>query len=163
MSSPFHSTSLFQGTEISEIDASLLMSILEESQCEEHDDETLEHVIRSLEAEINFNTIDGYDLPLETEASIDQYDSQLWSGDKMVDHDCSQPLDFDVNWADMEIKPSSPFGETTNWYLDPSEVEVDGSIESGGRGFSHFRYGDLLEEDGYNFLWQDTYDLAMSP
>lgn len=145
----------FQGIEVSEIDGAILMSFLEESQGEERDDEdVLNSIIRSLEAEINSSSMDGQDLTLDPE----------FNGDRKVGHfdghDCAVPHDqIGFGWVDMEPVPSD-----LNWYMDPCGSEVDGIIEFGGLSdYSHvINYGIALdEEQGYRSLWQETYDTIM--
>ena len=55
----------FKGMESWKINKALLMSLMEESQDDENDnDDRLDSLIRSLEAEISGSTMDGLDLSL---------------------------------------------------------------------------------------------------
>uniref|UniRef100_A0A5B7ASK9 Uncharacterized protein n=1 Tax=Davidia involucrata TaxID=16924 RepID=A0A5B7ASK9_DAVIN len=142
----------FDNFEVTEINGALLMSLLEESQGEECDDERLRSVIQSLEAEIDSNMMDGHDSLVETE-----WGSQLSGGGQVDGHDCSTSHDLDFNWMDMEMVPSLPGDDMTNWYMDPCGDEMDGIIEFGGvRDYSHIYYGIPLEENGCGSLWQET-------
>lgn len=148
----------FQGIEVSESDGAILMSFLEESQGEERDQEDeLNSIIRSLEAEINSNAMDGHDLTdLDPKFISDGEDGQLCKVGRQVDsHDCAVPHDqLGFGWVDMEPVP---------WYMEPCEIEMDGIIEFGGLGdYSQMNYCIALDqEQGYRSLWQETYDTIM--
>lgn len=145
----------FQGIEVSEIDGAMLMSFLEESQGEERNEDGLNSIIRSLEAEINSDTMEGRDLTLDPEFIGDVEDGRLRR--HMDGHDCAVPHDqLGFGWVDMEPQP-------VPWYMEPCEIEMDGVIEFGGLSdYSHMNYGIALDqEQGYRSLWQETYDTIM--
>ena len=149
----------FQGIEVSEIDgAILMMSLLEESQGEERDEERLNCLIRSLEAEINSKAMDSQYLTMETDFSVE--DGQLCIVGHKEGHDCLVSHDqLGSGCIDMQQVTSSPSADDMNWYLDLCENETDGMIEVGGLSdYSHMYYGVSLEEQGYRSLWQETCD-----
>ncbi|KAL7186100.1 hypothetical protein ACSBR2_027956 [Camellia fascicularis] len=157
----------FEKFEIPEIDSALLMSLLEESQADQDcddDDERLMTVIRSLEAEIDPDVMDGHDLDMDIEwdsnleggRSTGQVEAQDWPTSK------SDQLAF--NWMeDVEMGPSSPSDDMAIWYMEePYGVEMDGVIEVGGVGdYSHIYFGVPLEEHAYGSLWQETHASVM--
>ncbi|GAV88108.1 hypothetical protein CFOL_v3_31531, partial [Cephalotus follicularis] len=128
------------------INGALLMSLLEESQGqEEQNDERLNSVMQSLEAEINPNIA----------REIDE-DSQSSYVGRVDDYDRSVLSEVGFGWVDTEM-PSSP-RDDMNWYPDPCEDEMHGIIEfEGVRDYSQFYYGVPLEEHSYSSLWHDTY------
>ncbi|GFZ05284.1 hypothetical protein Acr_17g0008560 [Actinidia rufa] len=141
----------FEKFEVPEIDGALLLSFLEESLADECDDERLNGVIRSLEAEIDPNIVmDGGDLSMDNI----EWGSES-EGCQSFDSGLPHLSDFDFNWVDTEIAPSSPSDEMTNWYMEP----IDGIIEFGGVGdYSHIYYGVPLEEHAYgSSCGQETY------
>ncbi|KAI3427626.1 uncharacterized protein J3R85_009485 [Psidium guajava] len=135
----------------------ILLSLLEESpQGEERDDEQLNDVIRSLEAEINPDTVGGRDLVGELEFTGGSFKGH--NGRCTVDNP-TESLDFD--WIDMKMAPSSP-SDDMNWYMDRYEDDemMNNVVEFGViSDYSQIYYGVVpLEEQGYGSLWQDTYD-----
>ncbi|XAR56394.1 hypothetical protein NMG60_11036862 [Bertholletia excelsa] len=150
----------FDKLEVPGIDSSLLKSLLEESQADECDDERLNSVIRSLEAEIDPNAMSVSDSSMDGEWVVSNSDdcqsSDLYQ--HMDDQDYSMAHDLDhFNWMEVEMAPSLPCDELNNWYLEPCEVEVN---EYGGvtvRDHSHmYHYGVPSEEDAYGSLWQEA-------
>ncbi|KAA8526708.1 hypothetical protein F0562_009063 [Nyssa sinensis] len=146
--------------EVTEIDSAILMSLLEESQGEECDDERLKSVIRSLEAEIDPTMMDGHDSLVELGWGTANMDGcQLSVGGQVDGQDCLTSHDLDFNWMELDTVPSSPGDEMTNWYVEPCGDEMDGVIEFGSvRDYSHMYYGIPLDENGYAlpillFLW----------
>ncbi|KAF8025990.1 hypothetical protein BT93_F2733 [Corymbia citriodora subsp. variegata] len=134
----------------------ILLSLLEESpQGEERDDEQLNDVIRSLEAEINLDTVDGRDLAGELESTGDSFEE---FGRPCAVGNSMEPSDFD--WIDLEMAPSSP-SDDMSWYMDRYEDDemMNNMVEFGViSDYSQIYYGLPLEEQGYGSLWQDTYD-----
>ncbi|CAL5336154.1 unnamed protein product [Camellia sinensis] len=164
----------FDRFEVPEIDTALLMSLLEESQVDQDcDDERLTSVIRSLEAEIEFdpNMMDGQDdhhLPLQPHHQRDGNlkGCQPSDGAQVDGGDCSDPHDdLDFNWMDVEMAPSSPSDDIANWYMDPYGGEMERIIEfiDQARDYSHTSYGVPLEEHSgaYGYLWQETHTSVM--
>ncbi|KAL3736076.1 hypothetical protein ACJRO7_025083 [Eucalyptus globulus] len=137
----------------------ILLSLLEESpQGEERDDEQLNDVIRSLEAEINLDMVSGSDLVGELESTGDSFEEH---GGRYTGGNSMEPLDFD--WIDMEMVPSSP-SDDMNWYMDRYEDDeiMNNMVEFGViSDYSQIYCGIPLEEQGYGSLWQDTYDEMM--
>ncbi|KAL4312975.1 hypothetical protein GQ457_01G013560 [Hibiscus cannabinus] len=102
--------------QIPKMDASILMSLLEESHCEEYyNEEEVNSLMESLEAEIRManpapcTTIEG-----DTES---------------------------FEWAEMETAPSSP-SDDMNWYLE--EMPMDELVRF-GNDFAENCYGIHLE------------------
>lgn len=155
-----------EGFKASEIHGALLMSFLEELQDEERDDERLNSVIQSLEAEINSSrtTVD------ESQVMSDGEDSdRSCSFGHLYDRDCSI-AELEIGVADMEAVPNcSPPSDDMNWYMESYGDEMH-SIINGGfaevNDYSHnVYYGvaqDLEAQGGYSSLWQETtYDSMM--
>ncbi|XP_073284049.1 uncharacterized protein [Primulina huaijiensis] len=83
----------FESLEFSHVNQGLLMSLLDETQVDDCDDERLTKVIQSLEAEIKPD---------------DSHDSNEYWNDESSGQDWSMPHDFDDhNWMDMEFAPSA--------------------------------------------------------
>ena len=159
-----------EGFKVSGINAALLTSFLEELQDEDRDDERLNSVIQSLEAEINSSstctTMDGYD-----HSNMDQ--TQVMSDGScslgyMNDRDCSvsiDELDQIGRVGHMEIVPCSP-SDDMNWYMETYGDEMHSIIGYGViNDYSHVYCGvalDLEDHGGYSSLWQETtYDSMM--
>ncbi|XVF79272.1 hypothetical protein PTKIN_Ptkin14bG0208200 [Pterospermum kingtungense] len=101
--------------EASKIDGVLLMSLLEESYCEEFiSDEQLNSVMLSLEEEISVRTIKNNDFSMESEIIME------------VNRDCrTLECDFDYfEWDEMEMVPSLP-SNCTSWYVEEMEFVDD--------------------------------------
>ncbi|KAL0353932.1 UNVERIFIED_CONTAM: hypothetical protein Sangu_0974500 [Sesamum angustifolium] len=144
--------------ELSQINHSLLMSLLDETQVDDCDDERLTNVIRSLEAEIDYSGHD-YAYDHNTIWENDLVDCQS-SNDESNDQDCLlQQDDLDLHWMDMETIPSSPSGGMGGWYMDHHGLGMVGGMshEFGGiKNYSHLCYGSPLEEQDYGSLWHET-------
>ncbi|PIA41579.1 hypothetical protein AQUCO_02200193v1 [Aquilegia coerulea] len=148
------------GMEISETDAALLMTLLEESHVEEVEDGKLKSVIQSLEAEIGRSDEDA-----------------IWDDIG----DCSSSCMFDMydsfDWIDTEMASTSPNDDGMgNWYAYSVENELVGmtNFENTGSNniddfaslptfkdiadFSQFVYED---DQSYCTLWQETYCSSM--
>ena len=127
---------LFGGIEeISEIKATLLMSLLDESQGDqEADNDRLTTIIQSLEQEIH----------PELAIIPHEYDHHLKG------QDCSASVDTEFNWMDMEVMSS--YNHITNCYMDL----CDGDQEMHGiMHYSELNWDtDCLEENECNSLWQ---------
>ncbi|GER53921.1 disease resistance protein [Striga asiatica] len=119
-------------SEFSQSNHNLLMSLLDETQTDDcDDDERLEKVIRSLEDEINSN--DCY-----------EFDKMTWEANYLMDYQSStdepngqdhsmQPNDFDdLCWVDVETTPPSggwdEFGCVKNYAPISSEEQDYGSL-----------------------------------
>ncbi|KAF7112657.1 hypothetical protein RHSIM_RhsimUnG0205200 [Rhododendron simsii] len=152
----------FNQFEVQEIDGALLMSLLEEPNAEDCDNGQLTSVIRSLEAEIDPDLINGDDLSMELGWGADSEGFQPFDAAQVNGLDfCSIAHDLDdFDWMEVEmIPPSSPSNEMNNWYMDPCGDELDGIIGFGD--FSNMYYGVPLEELAYGSLWQETHDAVM--
>ncbi|KAE8713001.1 Detected protein of unknown function [Hibiscus syriacus] len=123
--------------EIPEIDADLLMSLLEESQYEGYcDEEQVNSLMESLEEEI-----------------------------RMANHgSCSPEGDVEPNsssgWAEMKMVPSSP-DDDMNWCVEDhfEEISMDELVQFGD-DFA-LNCCEFALENGHASLWQDTYDTAI--
>lgn len=115
----------FEGIRVSEIDSSnfLIMALMGELQdhVEESDEERLNSMIQSLEAEINSTSV------IES-ISDGEYSDQSWSTlDQQMDG-CDYSISFDDldmnEWVDMEAMPSSPISHDLDWYSYPCGDEI---------------------------------------
>ncbi|PRQ30766.1 hypothetical protein RchiOBHm_Chr5g0028181 [Rosa chinensis] len=147
------------GFEAFQTNGAILMSLLEEFQEEESDDEErVNSLIQSLEAEITSpssamdNNGSGY---IDSELTIRDFEEGNDYSDSLVDSE--------LGWFDMEQVPCSPSGDM-NWYMDSCEYKMDCLNDSGiwVGDYSHICYGAGLEDNGYNSIWQETaYDSIM--
>ncbi|KAK8648255.1 hypothetical protein V6N13_129014 [Hibiscus sabdariffa] len=123
--------------EFPEMDSDVLMSLLEESHCEEYyNEEEVNSLMESLEAEI-----------------------------RMANHgSCSFEGDVERNgsseWAGIETVPSSP-SDDMNWCVEDhfGEMSMDELVHF-GNDFALNPY-EFQTEEGYASLWQETYDTAI--
>ncbi|MBA0849099.1 hypothetical protein Goshw_011351 [Gossypium schwendimanii] len=125
-------------TEVPEIDTGLLMSLLEESLCDEDcNEEQINSLMESLEAEIRMAS----DCSCNAEGGIGS-------------NDCFE-------WSEMEMVPSSP-SDDMNWYVEDhvQEMSMDGYLVQFGNYFPLNCYENQLE-NGFTSLWQETYDTAI--
>nr|KJB12861.1 hypothetical protein B456_002G040500 [Gossypium raimondii] len=123
---------------VPEIDAGLLMSLLEESQCEEYcNEEQVTSLMESLEAEIRMVNADS--CSIEGDIGSNNY----------------------FEWSEMEMVPSSP-SDDMNWYVEDhvQEMSMDGYLVQFGNDFPLNCYESQLE-NGFTSLWQETYDTAI--
>ncbi|KAF3442290.1 hypothetical protein FNV43_RR16206 [Rhamnella rubrinervis] len=169
-----------EGFKVSGINGALLMSFLEELQDEDRDDERLNSVIQSLEAEI-FNSsstctaiLDGHDHSNMDQTQLVMSDGEVIDGSCSLGHikdgDCSVSieLDHEIGRADhMDTVPCSSPSDDLNWYMEPYGDEMHSMIGFGGviNDYSHVYHGvalDLEDQGGYSSLWQETtYDSMM--
>ncbi|KAE8703350.1 Detected protein of unknown function [Hibiscus syriacus] len=120
---------------IPEMDASILMSLLEESHCEEY-----------------YN-----------EEQINSFMESLEAGIRMAN--CSIEGDIERNgsseWSEMEMVPSS-LSDDMNWCVDDQfeEISMDELVQF-GNDFALNCY-EIQTENGFSVnLWQETYDTAI--
>ena len=161
----------FEGIEVSGLNhEAFLMSLMEELQdhVEESDEERLNSVIQSLEAEINSCTTDAdqQDSSMESDhqSVSDGEDSQSCSLGQMDGYDCAISFDdLDMNeWINMETEPCSPSHEMNCYVYYDGEEMSNGVIGFGGvsttdHDYAHTYYGvSLDQQQGYNSLWQET-------
>ncbi|KAE8680053.1 Detected protein of unknown function [Hibiscus syriacus] len=123
--------------DVPEIDADLLVSLLEESQYEEYcNEEQVNSLMESLEA-----------------------------GIRMANHgSCSSEGDIELNgsseWAEMETVPSSP-SDDMNWCVEDHFEEISMvELVQFGNDFALNCYEFPLE-NGHASLWQETYDTSI--
>ncbi|XVE52947.1 hypothetical protein DITRI_Ditri02bG0165100 [Diplodiscus trichospermus] len=119
------------------INSALLMSFLDESSPgEEYNHEELDILMRSLEAEINLNTMDIQDVMMESES-----------------HRLESVDDLDFNLGDLEPMPSpSPSNDMDYWHMDTQGEEVNALIEIGD-DYSDVYFDDVLEGQMYTTSW----------
>ncbi|KAK5844259.1 hypothetical protein PVK06_000395 [Gossypium arboreum] len=120
---------------IPEIDAGLLISLLEESQCEEYcNEEQVTSLMESLEAEIRI----------------------VNAGSCSIEGDIGSSDCFE--WSEMEMVPSSP-SDNMNWYVEDhaEDMSMDGYFVQFGNDFPLNCY-EIQPENGFTSLWQETYD-----
>ncbi|TYJ48160.1 hypothetical protein E1A91_A01G040900v1 [Gossypium mustelinum] len=118
---------------VPEIDAGLLMSLLEESQCEEYcNEEQVTSLMESLEAEIRM--VNAGSCSIEGDIGSNNY----------------------FEWSEMEMVPSSP-SDDMNWYVEDhaQEMSMDGYLVQFGNDFPLNCYESQLE-NGFTSLWQET-------
>ncbi|KAG4161024.1 hypothetical protein ERO13_D01G033400v2 [Gossypium hirsutum] len=123
---------------VPEIDAGLLMSLLEESQSEEYcNEEQVTSLMESLEAEIRM--VNAGSCSIEGDIGSNNY----------------------FEWSEMEMVPSSP-SDDMNWYVEDhvQEMSMDGYLVQFGNDFPLNCYESQLE-NGFTSLWQETYDTAI--
>ncbi|XVF79258.1 hypothetical protein PTKIN_Ptkin14bG0206800 [Pterospermum kingtungense] len=102
--------------DINDFNAALLMSFLEELPGEEYNHEELGSLMRSLEAEINPNTMDIQDSMIESESN---------------DFEAIDDLEFPL-LDDLEpISFPSPSHDMDYWYMETHGEEVNFLIEIG--------------------------------
>ncbi|XWS10227.1 hypothetical protein CRYUN_Cryun39dG0057200 [Craigia yunnanensis] len=124
-------SNIMEETEVPEIDTALLMSLLEESQCEEYcNEEQVNSLMESLEAEIRMQANHG---------SCNTISGEIESNDGF---DCFQ-------WTEMEMVPSSP-SDDMNWYVEnhAEEISMDDLVEFGNYFLQN--YYEIPLEHGYS-------------
>jgi hypothetical protein len=141
-----------------EIKGDLLMSLMEELPCDKNDDERLDSLIRSFEAEISETNIGGgHDsstcIGSQLKRNFEENFSESWNIEQV-----DEGHDFGVEWVDMDFMPSFQFDEGSNWvdiesFGDEKDVMVDHLIV----GDDEFN----MEEYGYNSFWQDNYEMGL--
>ncbi|PON46279.1 hypothetical protein PanWU01x14_252930 [Parasponia andersonii] len=159
----FNGCDELEGVEISKINGAFLMSLMEELQdhvdVEERDEERLNSVIRSLEAEINSCTTEAeHDSCVEPDhqsSTFDGEDSQSCELEQMNDHDFTISFeDLDMNgWINMEAEPCSPSHEM-NYYVYQCEDDMINGVEGISIDYSTHNYCGAVrdQEHGYNSL-----------
>ncbi|GAU28433.1 hypothetical protein TSUD_54850 [Trifolium subterraneum] len=144
-----------------EIKDDFLISLMEELPCDENDDERLDSLIRSFEAEISENKMDGHDdstciaIASQLKNNFEEYYNEYsWNIEQVEE----EGHDFGVEWVDMDLMSSFQFDEGSNWediesFGDENDAMVD-----------HLMVFDDefdLEEHGYNSFWQDNYEMGL--
>ncbi|KAK8706377.1 hypothetical protein V6N13_049946 [Hibiscus sabdariffa] len=118
--------------DVPELDAALLMSLLEESQCEEYcNEEQVNSLMESLEAEIRMASVEG----------------------DMESNDCFE-------WSEIDMAASSLSGDM-NWYVEDhvEEMAMDGYLVQFGNDFPLNCY--QIQSENCFSLWQETYDTVI--
>ncbi|CAK7351699.1 unnamed protein product [Dovyalis caffra] len=147
-----------EGSEVSEINSNaFLMSLLEETQGEDYDNERLSSLIQSLEAEIEPKRMNGGDTSMEPMMGpniCQSCDAGLVEG-----HDC-WAADL-INW-NIDVEMDSPStsssdhdDEVSFWY--PLGDQMDDMTEFGGIR----NYSGVYFDHGTIHLWQEPCDAAM--
>ncbi|CAL5187234.1 unnamed protein product [Lathyrus oleraceus] len=130
----------------------LLMTLMEELPCDENDDERLDSLIRSFEAEISESKMGGHDD--STSIELLQMKSNF---EESYNESCNigQVDEFGVEWVDMDLIPSFQFDDGS-WecFGDEKDVMVDHLMVCDD-GFN------MEEEHGYNSFWQDNYEMGL--
>ncbi|KAJ0102810.1 hypothetical protein Patl1_05025 [Pistacia atlantica] len=122
------------GVEVWKFNDALLMSLLEEPHGEEYNNEQVNKVIQSLEAEPEFLNV----------------------GDNEDGENCLSSMEFE--WEEMELVPSSP-SDDMNWCMDQYENELDFMVDYGHvSDYSQICNVVSFEEQSFCSLWHETYD-----
>ncbi|AES66473.1 uncharacterized protein [Medicago truncatula] len=140
-----------------EIKGDLLMSLMEELPCDESNDERLDSLIRSFEAEISESKMGGHDnstcIGSQLKINFEEYYDESWH----LGHVVEEGYDFGVEWVDMDLMPSFQFDDG-NWEaIDSFEDEKDVMLD-------HLMVCDdgfEIEEHAYNSFWQDNYEIGL--
>ncbi|KAL2245571.1 UNVERIFIED_CONTAM: hypothetical protein Sindi_2825300 [Sesamum indicum] len=141
-------------TEFLNIDNSLVMSLLEDSEVEDGDNERLRTVIQSLEAEImSQNSCFGTN---DSEGCSDDYRScdveqQLsscsTSPDRCLDFEC---IDMEADYSYLTDEVGNYFNCQFTDKIESTMFELGGEVD-----YSQvFSYAVAMEEDEYCGLWQ---------
>ncbi|XP_058745191.1 uncharacterized protein LOC131617936 [Vicia villosa] len=134
----------------------LLMSLMEELPCDENDDERLDILIRSFEAEISESKMGDHDdltsiESLQMKRNFEENYNESWNiGQVGEEHE------FGVEWVDMDLIPSFQFDDG-GWecFGDEKDVMVDHLMVC-DYGFEFDR-----EEHAYNSFWQENYEMDL--
>jgi len=137
-----------------EIKGDFLMSLMEELPCDEND-ERLDSLIRSFEAEISENKMGGHDnstcIGSQLKSNFEDC-SESWNIEEVV-----EGLDFGVEWVDMDLMPSFQFDdrswEAIESFGDEKDVMVDHLMVCDD-GFD-------MEEHAYNSFWIENYEFGL--
>ncbi|KAL0301343.1 UNVERIFIED_CONTAM: hypothetical protein Sradi_6411100 [Sesamum radiatum] len=136
--------------EFSNIDSSFIMSLLDDSQVEDGDDQRLISVIQSLEAEImtpNSFSETNAECYLEDYAfsDVEQMDGCSTSSD----HVYFEGIDVDVSYMSLTDDMM------TSYFIHQSADQMENVAEFVGlRDYSQVGCGVAMEEDDYSGLWQ---------
>ncbi|KAK7401709.1 hypothetical protein VNO78_13406 [Psophocarpus tetragonolobus] len=156
---------LINGDDGVPINGALLMSLMEEpSPGDESDDDRLDSLIRSFEAEISGSKMGDDDVfsssivgsEFISNNNMEECATTQSGSYNMVEIDyhgveCwgNSSSEFGVEWVDMDFVPSSPY-EDRNWcVVDPCGDEY--AMANNFKGYDGFALGEL----GYNSMWQD--------
>ncbi|XP_058727438.1 uncharacterized protein LOC131598882 [Vicia villosa] len=133
----------------------LLMSLMEELPCDENDDERLDSLIRSFEAEISETKMGDHHHHDSTSIELLQMKSNFEENYINESWNIGQVDEFEVEWVDMDLIPSFQF--------DDGSWECFGD-EKDGMMVGHLMVCDDgldMEEHAYNSFWQDNYDMGL--
>ncbi|KAJ6949936.1 hypothetical protein NC651_003803 [Populus alba x Populus x berolinensis] len=151
------------GSEVSEMNSSsgFLMSLLEETQSEDYDNERLSSLIQSLGAEIGPKRMDGGDASMEP--MMDPNICQTCDAGQVEGHDC-WGADL-ISWnIDMEMdSPTSSSDHDDHdisfWY--PIGDQMDAMTEFGGLRNCSQIYSGVDFDNGNIDLWQEPCEETM--
>ena len=140
-----------------EMKGDLLMSLMEELPCDESNDERLDSLIRSFEAEISESKMGGHDnstcIGSQLNSNFKEDYSESWNIGRVVE----EGYDFGVEWVDMDLIPSFQFDdgswEAIESFGDEKEVMVDHLMVCDD-GFD-------MGEHAYNYFCQDNYEIRL--
>ncbi|KAJ0046275.1 hypothetical protein Pint_04911 [Pistacia integerrima] len=142
------------GVDVSKLNSVFLMSLLEESQGEEYNDEKLESFIRSLEAEINPTTIEDQDSVIDLRV--------------LICNDVQVMDEFALDDTELEGASSSSSllsEDDLSLYMDfHGDDQMDCFVEFGGVTDHSQLYDGVstLENNGcYNFVWPETHNTVI--
>ncbi|KAE9585102.1 hypothetical protein Lal_00018240 [Lupinus albus] len=110
-----------------EINGAILMSLMEESLSDESDDDDrLDKLIRSFEAEIKSESkkMEGHNSASTRSEIVSNIgeDTQSWIRGEMDGQDS-----FEMEWVDMDIITYSPCDNST-WFIDPYGDVIDNKV-----------------------------------
>ena len=143
----------FEGNDqvLSDIDCAFLVSALMDDRVEESDEERLNSVIQSLEAEINYSSTTDHVVDDHLDAS------------QMDGHDCSisfHDLEMMNVWFEMAESEPSNNELNNNWYMYPSGEMISIKVNDySSNDTSTNCLGVALDDQdqyAYSSLWQDT-------
>ncbi|OIW11623.1 hypothetical protein TanjilG_31902 [Lupinus angustifolius] len=118
--------------EVMEINGALLMSLMEESPSDESDDDRLDNLIRSFEAEITSGSkkMEGHNsacIGSEFVSNIGE-ENQSWIIGEMDGQDCwGSSSEFGMEWVDMDVITYSPC-DNRSWFIDPHGDVMDNKV-----------------------------------
>ncbi|CAL0326467.1 unnamed protein product [Lupinus luteus] len=119
--------------EVMEINGALLMSLMEESPSDESDDDRLDNLMRSFEAEIRSGSknMEGHNysasIGSEFVSNIGE-DTQSWIIGEMDGQDCwTSSSEFGMEWVDMDVIAYSPC-DNRSWFIDTHGDVMDNKV-----------------------------------
>jgi len=140
-----------------EIKGDLLMSLMEELPCDESNDERLDSLIRSFEAEISESKMAGHDnstcIGSQLKSNFEEYYDESWNIGQVME----EGHDFGVEWVDMDLMTSFQFNDASWEAIESCGHEKDVMVD-------HLMVCDDgfdMEEHAYNSFWQDSYEMGL--
>ncbi|KAI4323118.1 hypothetical protein L6164_022749 [Bauhinia variegata] len=139
------------------INGDLLLSLMEESQDDESDDDDrLDSLIRSLEAEISGTAMED---ELASNGSQPQDGQSSWiigAIEDGQDYWAESSCDLDMECVDMDVMPSSPW-DARSWCIDSYGGEMDGISDILYVNNLKMENGFAMGEQAYNSFWKESY------